>query len=302
MEPFGGGASVLLAKPPAPLEVYNDLDQRLVNYFQVVRNPKLFSRLEAALRLTPCSRSDFNAAKEPADDAVEDARRFAVLSRQSYAGKGREWSYSVPHAHKTKGNAVAHWQAGLEALRPAHERLLRVQVECLDWRTVLRRYDSLGTLVYADPPYLPDTRTSGKYRHELSEADHRDLVRRLLRLRGMVVLSGYKHEVYAPLEDAGWPRVQMKVRTFASDKLAKRTECLWLSPNAQGRHNPSAVNRMAEGARMTHQVRTDATDRRIRRVVQQMIGRGERVSKAEVARRVELSREHVSRAYAHLFR
>ena len=42
VEPFGGGAAVLFAKPPSPVEVYNDLDGGLVNFFRVLRNRSQF--------------------------------------------------------------------------------------------------------------------------------------------------------------------------------------------------------------------------------------------------------------------
>lgn len=62
VEAFGGACSVLLTKHPARLEVYNDLDESLVNFFRVLRDHR--EELELRLRLTPFSRAEFNRAVE----------------------------------------------------------------------------------------------------------------------------------------------------------------------------------------------------------------------------------------------
>jgi D12 class N6 adenine-specific DNA methyltransferase len=72
-----------------------------------------------------------------------------------------------------------------------------VQIESADWRDVMSRYDRPETLFYCDPPYVPQTRVAGTYSHELTQNDHRGLVAYLL------VLSGYCHQTYSPLERAG---------------------------------------------------------------------------------------------------
>src|SRR5262245_49287450 len=89
LEPFGGAASVLLNKPPAPVEVYNDLDQRITRLFRVLReHGEEFRRL---LMLTPYSEAEFDRASEPADNEVEQARRDFVRWRMSLGGRGESF-------------------------------------------------------------------------------------------------------------------------------------------------------------------------------------------------------------------
>lgn len=253
-EPFGGSAAVLFAKVPSPLEIYNDINREVTDFFRVMRDPRLFRKLHRALSLTPCSRAEFISAKEKTAEPVENARRFMLRSRQSYLGKRREWAYSMPRPDSIRSAAVQKWRKGVELLPLAHERLLDVQIECFDWRVILKRYDSPTTLFFIDPPYVPDTRVSGKYDHELTERDHRDLISHLLGLRGMAVLCGYRHELHDRLESAGWRRVDFKTRTFASDLVARRVESLWLSPSVLTySHNQtgqplSATQKIREGA------------------------------------------------------
>ena len=100
-EPYGGAASVLLRKPPAKLETWNDLHGRLVNFFTVLRARP--DELVRALELTPYARAEYDAARASADDPLEDARRFYVLSCQCRGGAGgnmelgraRGWRYVV---------------------------------------------------------------------------------------------------------------------------------------------------------------------------------------------------------------
>ena len=62
VEPFGGAASVLLQKSRSPLEVYNDLDGRVVSFFSVLRErPDELARL---LSLTPYARAEYELSYE----------------------------------------------------------------------------------------------------------------------------------------------------------------------------------------------------------------------------------------------
>lgn len=66
------------------------------------------------------------------------------------------------------------------------------------------------------------------YRHEMTDADHEALDSALIGLRGMVVLSGYRCDLYDRLY-ATWPRVDVAAQ---ADGAKARVESLWLSPNA----------------------------------------------------------------------
>jgi len=255
VEVFGGSAAVLFAKPPHPLEVYNDVDEGLVTFYTVLRDPLLFADLIHRLDLTPYARAEFARCLRTwrhMTDPVEKARRWFVAVRQSFSGHIEQgsWSFGV----QPQGDHSLHthrWRSALAELPRFHERFKRVQVEGDDWRAILDRYDSPQTVFYCDPPYVPDTRTVPKvYTHELTLADHAELVDRLLRIHGGVVLSGYDHPVYAPLTAAGWRVERYQTVAFAAGSTrathargtgAKqaarycRTECLWINPALQAR-------------------------------------------------------------------
>lgn len=306
VEPFGGSAAVLLAKQPSRVEVYNDIHGELVRLFQVLRDGTMYRRLRRALDGTRYARSEFLLAGEPSDDPVESARRFIVRQRQSRGGLCERWSYCVGDSRGGMSSAVARWQTGLDQLPSVHDRFRHVQIECEDWRTILTRFDGRKTLFYIDPPYLPDTRIGGQYDHELSDRDHRGLVSRILAIRGMVVLSGYAHGMYKPLETAGWNRVDFDVPAYSSDKRTRRTESLWLSPsvsaeNAVRQKGQTPEEKMRAGAHYTHDLRVGQTTKQIVRAIDRLRQSGKVPTKTAVATIVGVSREHLSRRYRHLF-
>ncbi len=68
VEPYGGAASVLLQKPRADAEIYNDLDSDMVNLLRVVRSQG--DELVRLLELTPFARDEFDRAWEHTDDPL----------------------------------------------------------------------------------------------------------------------------------------------------------------------------------------------------------------------------------------
>ena len=88
VEPFGGGAGVLLRKPRSHLEVYNDLDGDVVTFFRVLQDTALRDRLAERLAFTPFARAEFDRAYEPTVDPLERAARVAVRSWMGYGSAG----------------------------------------------------------------------------------------------------------------------------------------------------------------------------------------------------------------------
>lgn len=90
----------------------------------------------------------------------------------------------------------------------------------------LASYDFRGNeLVYCDPPYLLQTRTSQrKYRYDYEEHDHIELLALLKTLPCRVILSGYPAALY---DDTlrGWNTTQLQVMNQAG----VRTEQLWFN-------------------------------------------------------------------------
>ncbi len=240
VEPYGGGASVLLRKSPAYAEIYNDLDGEIVNLFQVARDRG--EELRNVLELTPFARAEFVEAWEPSSDAMEQARRTVIRAFMGFGSAAATSSRSVGQTSRgglkttgfransnRSGTTPAHdWANYPGALLATIARLRGVVIENRDAIKVMAAHDSPTTLHYVDPPYVASSRDKGgDYRHEMTDADHVALADYLHSVQGMVVLSGYPSALYDGLY-ADWRRVE---RNALADGAAKRVEVLWLSPN-----------------------------------------------------------------------
>lgn len=233
VEPFAGSAAVLFAKAPAPVEIINDLDHNVITFFRVLRTRE--ADLARVLRLTPYSREEY-AAAALADESIDDlerARRFFVRATQGHnaAGSGGRagWSNGTRAKH-TDATATVNLVDRLFALA---DRLRTVVVEHRDATELIAAHDAADTVFYLDPPYLTNTRRSGRdYAHEADSASfHRRLADVLRSVRGTVLLSGYPSALYDELYD-GWSRIEATVHRATTNTrgrtgVERGTEVVW---------------------------------------------------------------------------
>lgn len=245
IEPFGGGGNVLLRKPRSKVEIYNDLDDDLVNLFRVLRSPAA-GDLIAQLELTPFARSEWAAAYEPTDDPIERARRLIVRSFMGHSSCASRIDRTTGfRACNLAANAdpARSWAGYPDALRLVVERFAGVAIEQLPAERLIPQRDGPGVLFYVDPPYVQSTRSpkqtrcapSNGYRHELEDDGHERLLDILCACRGKVVLSGYPSDLYER-RLTGWKAV---TREAMADGARPRTEVLWLNPAAAAGRAPS---------------------------------------------------------------
>jgi DNA adenine methylase len=235
VEPFGGAASVLMRKPRSYAEVYNDLDQDIVNLFRVLRDPKLSKELEHQLRLTPFSRIEFNTSYESANDEIERARRTVVrtfMGHGTSSSRKRRTGFRAKPFRDTQ-TGVDDWFNYPGVLEAVTNRLRGVIIECIPALELIQKCDSPNTFFYLDPPYLPEVRKSyGSYSCEMTGEDHRRLGEVLRSIKGMAIISGYPSKLYDEDLYRGWKRVE---RSALADGASRRTEVLWISPNCLNR-------------------------------------------------------------------
>lgn len=247
VEPFGGTASILLNKPLAPQEIYNDINSYVVNFFRVLVAPTLFRQFYGILRNLPYSRDfymEYNAGYRNEKDPARQAAMWYLVARQAFGGimDHDSWGFGVSDASLQ----TASWLSSFDNLLRVRDRMQHVQIDNIDWRICLKRFCGDGYLAYCDPPYVMDTRKDAVYENEMSNSDHAELVQALMDYDGAVVLSGYDSPIYQPLLDGGWERKTFEIVCTCAGRVrnsklqgegaclksAMRTECLWLNPEA----------------------------------------------------------------------
>jgi len=182
VEGFAGGAQVFFHKEPSAVEVLNDLDGEIANFFRVCQRHE--QELLRYLRFSIVSRTWFTqiAAQDPATlTDVQRAARFLYLQKNAFGGLVRKRSY---HYHVVRPPSFDPGKLP-QLIEKTHARLQRVQIECLSYDEIIRRFDRPTTLFYFDPPYWG----LQLYRYNLSDADFVKMEGRLRAIQGKFVLS-----------------------------------------------------------------------------------------------------------------
>lgn len=236
VEPFGGMANVLLKKHPSEVEVFNDLDDRVVNLFRVIRDPDRLQELKRRSELTPYSRSEFvSLCEEPEpEDEVDRAWWFFVRCRQARGGIGMSaitktaWATSK-RTRRGMPETISKYLAAIDGLDDVAQRFRHVVLEAMPAIELIKKYDGPDVLFYCDPPYPAETRhgrRAQKYAFEMTDLEHRILLETLKACSGKVLLSSYDTPLYSSYLK-NWNRSCRDTRVQLSNSGGDRQEILW---------------------------------------------------------------------------
>ena len=236
VEPFCGGASVLLRKERVAAEAINDIDGEVTGFFETLRQQP--AALIRAIELTPFARSEYVLSRERPEslDPIERARRLYVRCWQAMHGglRPNETGWRVCRGIGRLTTAADEF-AQVAHLWDIVDRLRGVQIDNREAVEVIRTFDTESTLFYVDPPYPKRTRShrwgNDGYAHEMDDGDHVRLLDSLANLKGMVLLSTYPNSEYEA-KLAGWKSYSRVARTFANREA---NELVYLNPAAARR-------------------------------------------------------------------
>jgi DNA adenine methylase len=238
IEPYFGGGAVLFAKPAQGIEVVNDINGGLTNFWSVLASEETFPTFQRAVNLTPCCEEFFRGARtllrsQPRGTLdISHAVAFFVVARLSFSGTMS--SMVVPGCRPRGGMAesVSAWLSAVDSLPAVHARLSRVFIYNRNALDVIERYaGNADVWVYLDPPYMTETRvTGGIYAHEMTDRDHAALLFLITHpgIKCKITLSGYR----SPLYDSAlstWRRIDTTIDSKAGNTSVKptRLESLW---------------------------------------------------------------------------
>lgn len=181
-EVFLGGGQVLFRKAPSKVEVVNDLDGEVVNFFRCAQqHPEELIRY---LKFVLVSRRWFEVFNEQNPGSITDiqrAARFFYLQKNCYAAlvHGRHYAAKVVSAPGFNPNRLP------QILEDVHRRLARVQIESLPFQDFIPRFDRPTTLFFCDPPYW----RRKLYNFNFSDEDYQTLAGLLQSIKGKFVLT-----------------------------------------------------------------------------------------------------------------
>jgi DNA adenine methylase len=193
-EPFFGGGAVFFFKEPSQVEVINDTNGELINFYKVIKND--FKKLQKEIKTSLHSRklhAQANVIYKHSELFSEVERAWAIwmLANQSYASKlNGSWGYEKSD-NRMAGKIHEKRMAFTEQFA---ERLEKVQIECADALRVIETRDTKESFFYCDPPYF--NAHLGHYKG-YTQNDFEQLLEVLSKIRGKFLLSSYPSKTLA---------------------------------------------------------------------------------------------------------
>lgn len=208
VEPFVGGGAIFWSKPRSEVEVINDYNRELINFYEMVKNQ--FVELEKMIRITLHSRSLHSDAlviynNPHLFDRLQRAWAVWVLCNQSFSANiGDAWGYDKTSCTTAKriGNKRSSFSEDYAI------RLQNVQIENTDAIRIINSRDHEKAFHYCDPPYFNSD--CGHY-DGYSQDDFESLLSCLSHIKGKFLLSSYPSDILSRFtRDLDWHTIKMQ--------------------------------------------------------------------------------------------
>jgi DNA adenine methylase len=191
VEPFFGGGAVYWSKEPSEVEIVNDLNGNVINFYKQLKTN--FKELKDMIMATPYSREVYKNAMVIYEipyifSSTHRAWAFWVGTIQGFSNKIGSWRSATQRSKESTLNYNKK-EAFTEDLC---KRLELTQIECKDALELILKQDSVDTFFYIDPPYVGANQGHyGGYTQEHFNA----LLDVLSNIKGKFLLSSYPNEI-----------------------------------------------------------------------------------------------------------
>lgn len=224
VEPFFGGGAVFWAKSPSQVEIINDYNSSVSNFYQQLKSN--FPALKKLVDATPYSREVYRTALSIyhapyAFDQVQRAWAFWVCTIQGFSNKIGSWRAS----NTTNKESSANENKKRSFDQSLSNRLSHTQIENKDALELIKKLDSPQTFFYLDPPYVgSDQGHYGGYTQEHFNA----LLKSISQIKGKFLLSSYPNgELQKFTKTHQWHSQNKVMQLSASqDKTRQKQEIL----------------------------------------------------------------------------
>jgi DNA adenine methylase len=228
-EPFCGGAAVFFAKEKSNVEVINDTNFELINFYRVLQQD-LYA-LQMMVKISLHSRRMYSDARVVYDnphmfDPIKRAWAVWILSSQSFSAMlDGSWGYDVAKNTTTKKitNKKESFTEDLSI------RLQDVQIECTDALRIINSRDRSDSFFYIDPPYFNSD--CGHY-DGYSIDDFKTLLTLLKSIQGKFMLSSYDSSILRDfVKENKWNQVfiEQKVSVNGMGKRKSKVEVITIN-------------------------------------------------------------------------
>lgn len=126
---------------------------------------------------------------------------------------------------RERAYALWNWYRLPEWIIDIAERLRMVQIENRPALEVIERFNYNNVFMYLDPPYMLDTRRGRQYKHEMTDAEHEELLKIILHSKAKIMISGYENDMYNEYL-SGWRKRQFP---SCAEYGKPRLESVWMN-------------------------------------------------------------------------
>lgn len=224
IEPFFGGGAIFFGKEASKVEIINDTNHELINFYRVLKQDCIYLMKELSISLhSRLMHKHAKAIMENPELFSPIKRAWAVFIRATQGFSGilnSSWGYD-----KTTNATTRNVKNKIASLTEDYAiRLQNTQIECTDAIRIISSRNHDDSFIYCDPPYFNSD--CGHY-DGYSKQDFENLLETLASVKGTFLLSSYPSPILKEYSKVnGWYTIEIEMNVSVSKKGKRKVEVL----------------------------------------------------------------------------